>query len=57
MKTNLSKTLKAWRARKKLTLEAAARALAVSRRSYEKWEYGQRIPRGMALTALLERIK
>jgi DNA-binding transcriptional regulator YiaG len=54
---DLPKHLKAWREKRKFTQREASEFLGVSLRTYEKWEQGDRFPRGLALTALQERTK
>jgi hypothetical protein len=60
---NLPKLLKAWRGvskdcpRGKFNQPQAARKLGVKLRTYENWEQGRYCPEGLALTAVLERIK
>lgn len=62
---NLPKQLKAWRgvkgegrmARGKFSQADAADRLGVPVKTYIDWEQGRRVPRGLALSALLERIK
>ena len=44
----LAQQLKAWRKRARLSQEAAARALFVSVSAYQKYEQGQRVPKGSA---------
>lgn len=60
---NVPKMLKQWRGvtkakpRGSFTQEEAALRLQVNLRTYQQWECGRRSPRGLALTALAERIK
>lgn len=60
---NLPKQLKAWRGvtkqkpRGEFSQAEASTRLGVSLRTYQEWEQGRMAPRGMALQALLERIK
>ena len=57
----LSKQLKEWRKGAKhnfpYTQAAAAEVLGVPLRTYQQWEQGRQAPRGIALKAVLERIK
>jgi len=54
---DVPKHLKAWRRKSKLTQQAAADRLGISRRSYEKWEQAERTPRGLSLSALMEKTR
>ena len=59
---NVIKMLKGWRGvtakrpRGKFNQAAASARLGVNLRTYQQWECGRRAPRGLALTALAERI-
>lgn len=59
----LSQQLKKWRGatkqnpRGEMTQADAAAKLGVSLRTYQNWEQGHRAPSGIALQAILERIK
>lgn len=48
----ISRHLRAWRRRRKLSQTGAARALGVSVRTFQEWEQGRRQPRGLARVAL-----
>jgi putative transcriptional regulator len=52
-----STQLKQWRERMGLSQSQAAPVLGVTLDTLQNWEQGRRTPRGLALTALLERIK
>jgi len=54
---NLPNLLAKFRKRHKLTLRQCAERLGVNPRTLEDWAQGRSIPRGLALEALLERIK
>lgn len=64
-KINLPRLLKKWRGVHRehgvtyaaFTQRAAAEQLRVPLKTYIDWEQGRRTPRGLALTALLERIQ
>jgi hypothetical protein len=60
---NISKTLKRWRGvsksepRGNFSQAEASGRLQVNLRTYQQWESGRRSPKGLALSALVERIK
>jgi len=54
---NLPSKLRAWRKRLKLTQSRAAVLAGADVRTWQNWEQGRNTPRGLALSALLERIK
>lgn len=62
---NVSKQLRAWRGvkgkgnatRGNFSQEEAAERLGIPVGTYRDWEQGRSAPRGIALSALLERIK
>ena len=63
VKMNIPKKLKDWRGvtktrrRGEFSQAAAAARLGVNVRTYQQWEQGRRAPRGLALAALVGRMK
>lgn len=57
MIVSIPKQLKAWRARAGLSQPDAAAHLGITRRTLENWEQGVNAPRGLARSALLEKLK
>jgi DNA-binding transcriptional regulator YiaG len=55
-KTELPAQLRAWRKRRKLSQSGAAIRLRMSKRTLQEWEQGRAIPRGLALTALRDKV-
>ena len=47
----------AWRKRKGLNHEEAARILCCTERTFKSWEAGESVPRGVTLTAIVAAIK
>ena len=53
MTINVANRLKAWRKRKNLTQQAAAKRLNLPVGTLRGWEYGRRTPSGFTLRALM----
>jgi DNA-binding transcriptional regulator YiaG len=53
---SLSKQLKQWRERLKISQAEASSKLGVPVRTYQQWEQGRQSPRGLALTVIVEKI-
>jgi DNA-binding transcriptional regulator YiaG len=53
----VSEKLRAWRKRRKLSQSGAAVKLRMSRRTLQEWEQGRAVPRGLALVAILDRVR